>query len=144
MKNTIIIIISLFSIICFSQNKKPLYIKFDEKMEISNIIEDMTLSFHTINSDSRGNRYNFKVSNMGKDFNLRQFQEIKDSITEKEFKAINLTTIKELSKISPCDLHIMLSDLESIVLIKTVDNIHYKYRLVYWSTQRGWSTVKTN
>ena len=144
MKGITTFIILLFFIICYSQNEDSLYIKFDEKMEISYSKENMTLSFYTINSDLRGNKYNFKVSNMGKDFNLREFNEIKDTISEKDFAGIDLMTVEELSKMSPCDLHIMLSDLKSITLIKTVDNIHYKYELIYWSTQRGWSTVNTN
>ena len=144
MKAFIQITVLFFCMVCYCQTEDSLYLEYNEKMNISDIKENLTISFDIIDSEKINNRYNFKVDNIGKDFELKNFSDLKNSIKKEQLKEIKLTSVKVLSEMSSCDLHYRLSNLKSIFLVKKVGNTFYKYNLQYWSTQRGWSTVKSN
>ena len=145
MKRIVIIVILLVTVqLSYSQKKGSLYLEYNKEMSIRNGVDEINITFSVASNDPVINTYNFKVKNMAKDFSLLKFEEIKDTISDKELKTIKLKTIKDLYDTSPCNLHIAFSELKHIYLIKKEVTIYYKYELIYWSTQRGWQSVKTN
>lgn len=122
--------------ITYSQSKDTLYIKYDKNMIINDYQSKISLSFSIKSSDKKINTYNFKIDNLDKDFKTPLFKELRDTIIIKKNNEIK--TLTDFSKLKPCDLHYLFSDLKKIILIKKENKIQLKYRLNYWSTQRGW------
>ena len=141
MKKSILILLS----ICFCQmalcQNDTLYIKYDKTIKISeyedsNHHKTIEVSFPILSlKDNIVTTYNFKINKFSPNFDSLEFDEINDSI---DVRAINQKTLNELSKFEACDLYFLLADNKNIYLIKRKNNTHYKYKLTYWSTQRGW------
>ena len=141
----IILIFCFVSNMIYSQNKKPVFLMFDKNMLISNVDEKVKLKFGLQASDNESCIYNFEINNaskVGEGFDYFKFREIKNPISEEELKKGEVLTLEELSKYDFCDLQYLFADTDKLYLIKKIDGIIYKYKLSFWSSQRGWSTVK--
>ncbi|MEY8849924.1 hypothetical protein AB9K26_13980 [Psychroserpens sp. XS_ASV72] len=145
-KILVIISITLFlAIKVNAQKNDTIYIEYNKFMSIIDSENEVLISF-TIKSpnDTKVNTYNFKTDNFTDDFKLLRFEEIKDSISKSQFKQLNISTTEQLSKMDPCELHYLLSDMEHLFLIQKKAKKYFIYRLIYLSTQRGWSIVNTH
>uniref|UniRef100_UPI00404AC328 hypothetical protein n=1 Tax=Gelidibacter sp. TaxID=2018083 RepID=UPI00404AC328 len=71
------------------------------------------------------------------------FEDIRKNVVESNFKG-KIFSREDLIKFHPCDLHFLFSDSKNIFLLKQKDEKLIRYKLIYWSTQRGWEDVKNN
>ncbi len=125
-----------------SQEQNSIFIQYDESMVIREIDSKITISFSINSDDKKVNTYNFKIDNLNNQFKNVPFLELRDSISIKNKTRIK--TLQDFSKLNSCELHTMFSDVRKIRLIKKEKEIYLEYRLIYWSTQRGWEFVNTN
>ena len=144
MKLYIIIFLFVSTQIHSQISKDTLFIKYDDKMHITNDIN--TLNEIKVNLSfaigSKGNArittYNFFIDNLNKDFKELRFEEIKDSITPDRIDPDKVFDLSMLKNLNACEQYFLLADTKPIILIKKKDDHFLRYTLLYWSTQRGW------
>ncbi len=125
-----------------AQSKDSLFIYYDKKMPIKEYNNKIYLSFSLWGSDTKVSTYNFMIDNLDDKLEYLSFNEIRDTIFK--INRLKIKKINTFSKLSACSLHYKFSDCKNIFLIKKEKGIYLKYKLVYWSTQRGWEPVNTN
>ncbi|WP_040280502.1 hypothetical protein [Psychroserpens damuponensis] len=145
MKHFIYLLMILFNFsFCQGQSEEPTYLLYEKDMRIENTNNRVLLSFGLQASDGRDCIYNFELDNLSKDFEYLEFEEMKDELLNFDYKTNTILKLDELSKYDFCDLQILLADTKPLFLLKKVNGKLYKYRLVFMSSQRGWSRVDTN
>lgn len=156
MKTAIKLILITLNIFAFNscalfsqQNKsKDIYIEWNKDMKIkehNNQGVNIEISISVFSKkDSKISTYNFKIDNLSDELNQLTFNEIDVPISKEELLSIDVKKIKDLESMHPCDLHYLFSENSNIYLIKNNDKKFTKYKLIYWSTQRGWEPVNTN
>ncbi len=137
--NILLLFLVCFSSYCQSNKNDTIYILFEESMVIKDYNSKISLSFSFKNK--KVNTYNFKVDNLIKGFKTPIFKDLNDTLKISK-KKLKINTLKKLSKIKPCDLHAFFSDTKKIYLVKKRNDIYLKYKLIYWSTQRGWEPIE--
>lgn len=145
LKSILLIIFYTAGVISFSQNENSTYLMYEKSMVITNIEEKVKLKFGIQANDNEPCIYNFNINNapkVGGSFEYLKFNDIKNLSSEEELKKGEVLTIEELLKYNFCDLQYLFADTENLYLIKKVDGVIYKYKLSFWSSQRGWSTIK--
>jgi len=119
-----------------------IYLQYEEDISINQYYDSLNnlnieLVFTISNNDAlaRPTTYIFWVDNISIRGNLK-FDELKEEVSKEDYDDIQIITLKDLKKLSSCDLFITLAD-SKIYLIKVNDDIIYKYSLSYKSTLRG-------
>jgi len=127
-----------------------LYLEYEENFRIientdtlNNIRIDVSFAVFGKN-DNKVTTYNYWIDNISREFEYLKFKDIKDILSFEEHKKIKTKTLKDLSKLTSCDLLFLLADTKHIYLIKKEDESYYRYRLVYSNTQRGIAYVRTD
>ncbi len=156
MKTVIRLILVSFNIIAFNscalysqqENSKEIYIEWNKEMKIKEhssqgLNLEISMSVFS-NKDSKISTYNFKIDNLSDELKKLTFNEINIPISKKELLDKNVKNIEDLESMHPCDLHFLFSENKNIYLVKNNDNVYNKYKLIYWSTQRGWEPVNTD
>jgi hypothetical protein len=126
----------------FAQNEDAIFLMHHKNMIILNVDETVKLSFDLAGNDEKDCIYNFEIDNMSKDFKNLKFQDIKNLINEIDIKGKKVLTLTELSNYDFCELQILFADTRTMYLIKKEGNLFYKYKLLFRSSQRGWSLIK--
>lgn len=138
----IIFLICFVSKISAQNNRNIIYLKYDKSMSINEYYDSLEslnidLRFTISGQDkmAKPTTYNYWIDNITLDGNI-EFDNIKNIISEKELRKLNLISLKDLKKMNSCDLFFLLAD-NKLFLIKESKGLLYKYSLGYKSTQRG-------
>lgn len=142
MKKLISLVFILLVNNLWSQEKDIKYLMFDKSMQVQNVDNRVKLSFDLAGKDKKDCIYNFEIDNSTHDFKYLKFEYINIEILNEELKDKNILNLADLSNIDFCDLKLLFADTKHLFLLRVIKGKTYKYRLIFHSTQRGWSLLK--
>jgi hypothetical protein len=119
--------------------KKSLYLLYESKMHILKEKDNRyKLNFTLKNRENlEGDSYIFFYDNYH-NFKRLNLDKIKQKIN---IDTVQISPLKKLSKIPPCELHNMFYDYNQIFLVKKEKENFYIFPLIYYATTR-WEIVK--